>query len=312
MSSTPRRSVRSIAVATVLGAAVNACSFQQMAADLVADSLTGGRDVYASDSDPELVYAALPFGLKIFEGLIESSPRNRKLLLASAKGFAAYAFLTKEKADRETAGDPKEARRLRARASKLFLRARDFALRALETSHPGISARLRRNPAAALAETNNADVAALYLAGASWGGAVSTGMNNVDLIGELPLAATLVRRVLTLDEAYDKGAAHEFFVAYEGGRLAGSIEKARMHYRRAQELSGGARASVHITLAETIAAPQQDLPEFRRLLEAAKNIDPQANPELRLVNTISADRARWLETQVPELFLETSFVEKKR
>ena len=116
----------------------------------------------------------------------------------------------------------------------------------------------------------------------------------------------MVGRVIELDEAYEGGAAHEFFIAYEGGRPGGSAGRAREHYVRALELSGGARASVHLALAEAVATRQQDLAEFRGLIGAALAIDPDLRPELRLVNTIAQKRARWLESRIPDLFLEAS------
>ena len=111
-------------------------------------------------------------------------------------------------------------------------------------------------------------------------------------------------RVLELDETYDAGAAHEFFIAYEGGRPNGSARRAREHYRRALELSGCARASAHLALAESVVVDEQNLAEFRELIAAALAVDPDQFPELRLVNTMARDRARRMERRIPELFFE--------
>ncbi len=81
-------------------------------------------------------------------------------------------------------------------------------------------------------------------------------------------------RVLDLDETYELGAAHEFFISYEGGRPGGSAESAREHYRRALELSGGARASTHLAFAEAVIVSEQNLAEFRTLLAAAPPTPP--------------------------------------
>ncbi len=60
-----------------------------MAVNIVGDTLAGSGGVYASDDDPELVRAAIPFGLKTYEGLLEVSPEHKGILLASASGFTA-------------------------------------------------------------------------------------------------------------------------------------------------------------------------------------------------------------------------------
>ena len=108
---------------------------------------------------------------------------------------------------------------------------------------------------------------------------------------------------LDLDDAYDDGAAHEFFISYEAGRPGGSLEAARVHYERALELSGGERASVFLALAESVSVAEQDVAEFRALLNQARAIDPDETPDSRLLNIVAQERADWLEGQIPELFL---------
>jgi hypothetical protein len=175
-------------------------------------------------------------------------------------------------------------------------------LELLEQRHPGLRAELPGDPARALASTAIEDVPALYLAGATWAAALSADKTNLALLGDLPLAAALVRRVLDLDETYRDGAAHEFFISYEGGRPGGSKDAARRHYERALALSEGHRASVHLALAEAVALPKQDVAEFRRLVGLARET-LDAEPGLRLQNAIARRRAAWLAEREPELFI---------
>jgi hypothetical protein len=182
------------------------------------------------------------------------------------------------------------------------MRARDYALTLLEQRHPGIGAALRLDSEQALDATAIEDVPALYLAGATWAAALSADKSNLGLLGELPIAAAMVRRVLALDETYQNGAAHEFFISYEGGRPGGSKQEARRHYERALALSGGNRASVHLALAEAVAVPTQDVDHFRRLVGLARDTT-DAEPSLRLQNAIARRRAAWLAEREPELFI---------
>ncbi|MDH3229842.1 MAG: TRAP transporter TatT component family protein [Alphaproteobacteria bacterium] len=285
------------------GLLIAGCSVKKMAANAVGDALSGGGGVWMSDNDPQLIREAIPFGLKTNESLLEISPEHLGLLEATAQGFAAYAFLLKEEADRAESEDLQRARKLRARSSKLFVRGRDYALRGLDVRHPGFSEGLRSRRDAMLAQTGEKDSGLLYWAGASWAGALSVAKDNLTLIAEFPTAGALVQRVLDLDEGYGDGSAHEFFVAYEAGRPGGSLDAARMHYRRALELSRGERASVFLALAESVSVAEQDVAEFRALLDEARAIDPDAKPDSRLLNIIAQERADWLETQIPELFL---------
>src|SRR6185503_7564034 len=197
------------------------------------------------------------------------------------------------------------------RASKLFLRGRDFALRGLEVAHPGFGEALRRDSAAALRTATKSDVDFLYWAGAAWAGALSADKANPDLIADLPLAGALVSRVIELDETYGNGGAHEFLISYEGGRPGGDAMKAREHYRRALELSQGKRASVPLALAESVDVAAQNLSEFRTLLAASLAVDIERAPEYRLVNTMTRRRAEWLQGRLPKLFLDADDGEAK-
>ncbi len=292
-----------VVVIAVAGLAPTACSFERIAVDRIGDALARGGGVYMSDDDPELIREAIPFGLKTYESLLAVSPEHRGLILAAASGFAGYAYLLQDEADRLDAHDLAGARALRARARNLYLRGRDYALRGLATGHDDFAARLYRDRAAVLGATTPEDVPLLYWAGAAWAGALSAAKDDFALIAELAIAAALVQRALDLDDAYDLGAAHEFFVAYEGGRPGGSAEEARRHYRRALELSRGTRASVHLALAESVAVSEQNLEEFQSLIDAALAVDVDRVPELRLLNTIAQRRARWLRSRVPTLFV---------
>ena len=257
-----------------------------------------------ADPDPELIREALPFALKTYEGLLAASPEHQGLLLATARGFTAYAFMLNDDADRMD--DPARARVLRRRAKGLYLRGRDHALRGLDVSHPGFAAALRSAEGDPLAATTPGDADFLYWAGAAWAGALSTDKQDFMLMAELGLAGRLVQRVVELDDAYDGGSAHQFLVSYEGGRPGGNRDMARAHYQRALELSGGGRAGVHLALAEAVAVPEQDAAAFRRLIDAALAVDLDAQPDQRVANAIAQRRARWLLTQIPELFFEPS------
>ena len=91
-----------------------------------------------------------------------------------------------------------------------------------------------------------------------------------------------------------------------GSRPGGNRDTARVHYRRALELSGGGRAGLHLALAEAVAVPEQDLAAFRDLIEAALAVDLDAYPDQRVANVLAQRRARWLATEIPELFFEAS------
>ncbi len=285
------------------------CSFRKLAADTVGDMLASGDSVFAEDDDIELVGEALPFSLKLVESLLAESPNHRGLLLSAARGYVLYAYAYVHFAAEQAApGDVKEARRLRARARKLYLRGFDYALRGLEVDHPGIGQALLRTPAEALARLDSdaaEEVPYLYWGASALGLAISVSKDDPAMLARLPEVEALLQRALALDEAYDEGALHEFAVVWAGAR-PGSADRAAIdrHYERALDLSANPRASLYVAYAVAVALPSQNRAQFRGLMKKALAIDPDAVPGKRLLNTIAQQRARWLLARSGELFLE--------
>jgi predicted anti-sigma-YlaC factor YlaD len=286
------------------------CSVRTVAVNALANALAAGGDTYATDDDPELVAAAVPFGLKTIEALLAETPRHEGLLLAATSGFTQYAFaFVQAEADYVEEKDLARATALRARARKLYARALGYGLRGLEARHPGFEAGLRADALRekTLAAATNADVPLLYWTGAAWGAAISLSKENAELTADQGLAEALERRALALDEAFGQGTIHDFFIAFEGGRPAaagGSAERARKHLERAIALSGGRRAAPYVSFAESVSVGAQDRAGFEEMLRKALAVDPETAPELRLANTVSQRRAAWLLARADELFLE--------
>ena len=287
----------------IAGAAVPACSPARMAADLAGKAMAGGGDVYASEEDPELLMAALPFGLKTMEGLITSSPGNTNLRLAAGRGFAAYAYLVQQAQGGGRSATTAERRALDHRVARLFQRGRDHAMAGLEARHAGFAEALKTGREAALARTGPADTELLYWAGAAWAGVISADKRDLAMVAALPIAASLVIRTAELDDGFDGGAAHEFLMLYEAGRPGGALDVAEAHYRRAVELSGGTSAGAHVGYAEMIAVARQDRVAFRRALDAALAVDTDAAPERRLTNVLAQRKARRLSEIEDLLFI---------
>ncbi len=276
--------------------------------NVAADSLGGDSSAFATDDDPELVGAAIPFGLKTIESLLDSSPENEKLLLAAASGYTQYAYaFVQQKADFVEEKDPAASRELRARARKLFRRARDYGLRGLEVRHPGFGDGLTRDRPALMAKMEKEDVPFLYWTGASWGALISLTKTDAELLGHLPQMEALMQRALALDPDWGDGSLHEFFVTYDGGRseaVGGSLKRAKEHYDRVLALSSGKKIGVMVTWAEVVAVQAQDRKTFDEMLRKVMDFDANEAPRFRLVNTIAQQRARWLSTRAGDLFLE--------
>jgi predicted anti-sigma-YlaC factor YlaD len=289
------------------GCLLAGCSVKKMAINKLGNALAESGTTFASDDDPELVKAAVPFALKLMESLLAESPEHEGLLFATSSGFTqyAYAFVQLE-ADELEDHDYKAAQAMHQRARRLYLRARNYGLRGLEARHPGFMDTLRANPPRALRKTRKSDVPLLYWTAASWAAAIAVLKDDPDLIADVALVEALIDRAFALDPDFDHGAIHTFLISYESSRQGAEAEaesRARAHFARAMELSGGQQVGPLVALAEAVSVQKQDVTEFRALLKQALAIDPDARPEWRLVNLVMQQRAKWLLSRTEDLFL---------
>jgi predicted anti-sigma-YlaC factor YlaD len=301
-----RRGVLAVLALLALGA----CSLRKVAVNSVAKTLSsaGGGTVFTGEDDPELVAEALPFAMKLYESLLAEVPENTELLLSTGSVFAMYAnaFVHGPAGMLPDVEFERKAEML-ARAKLLYLRGRDYCLRALELHHPGFRQLLEKNDAGKLLETMTVkEVPYLYWASASWMGAFSTNPFDMEMLLTLSRPLALMDRAYRLEEGYNHGAIHEFYISVYGSlpaSLGGSPDRARFHFQKAVEYTRGLKAGPYVALATSVSVPAQNAAEFKELLEKALAVDVKANPENRLENILAQRKARWLLEHIGDFFL---------
>jgi hypothetical protein len=288
-----------------LAASLSGC-FRHFALSSAADAVSSSGGSYGRDDDPELVRAAVPFGLKTMEGLAQELPEHVGLRVALARGFTQYAYaFVQADADPIAESEPSKARPIYARATRLYLRARDYGLEGLQAAR-GVSEAELRGPkrAAALSKLEKDEVPLLYWTAAAWGAAIALNKGNMALVGDLAAIQAMLARALELDEAYDRGSLHEFSLALGSGRAPAAEQE--KHYQRALQLSEGRRLSLFVSRAENILQPARDKAGFVDQLQKVMAFDvndPKVRDD-RLANLLAQRRAAFLLGAVSDLFPE--------
>jgi predicted anti-sigma-YlaC factor YlaD len=288
------------------------CSLKTIALTSLADAMSSQGTVYARDDDPDLVRDSLPVLLKTMEQLYDALPHHVGIRLALARSFTSLGVgFVKEDAERLEERDVAAARAIYARCRRLLLRARDYGLSGLDLEVPGLRRALESGKPeeyrAQLQRARLKDVALIYWTAAAWGSAISSGKDNMKLVGELPKVEALMTRALELDEGFDEGSIHDFFVIYDAGRSeaqGGGKKRAKAHLERSLALSKNKRLSPLVSYAEAVSVDDQNKKEFQALLERVLAYDVDADPDHRLVNLLAQRRARWLYDRMGDLFAE--------
>jgi len=302
-----------------LAVAAPACS---LATKLAAGALTAPGDTFTSDDDPELVRKAIPFGLKLQEGFLASLPKDGPVLLSTCSGFTGYAYAFVE-TDAVVLGEEHhdEAKVLKAEALSLYVRARDYCLRALDVRFKGITKRLYSDPKTAFAKikVDKKDVPLLYWTAASWGSAISLGLDRIDLVGDFPAVRTLADTAMRLDPDWNRGSLYELMMTLDslpeamGGAPANKREQViKGHFDHAVQLQQGLSPGPYVSMADHIDISGKDpseLPKLReqytKLLEQALAIDPNKDKSNRLLTLITQRRAKamleQIDTRIPRI-----------
>jgi len=269
---------------------------------LVANALTGegASTVFTGDSDPELVRDALPFAIKMYEALLYTTPRHQGLMLTTGSLFVMYAnAFVHGPADRLPVYEWRAREEALARAKQLYLRGHRILLDALEQRHRGFTAAAESEDTLRpfLQRFRRRDVPLLYWIVASGLAAYSVDVFDFELAAYIPRWHLMIERAFELDPDFGGATLDEFLVLYFASlpeMLGGDRDRARYHFGRAMEKTGGSSTSALISYARSLSIPEQDFDTFEERLQAVLAINPDDNPATRLMTILDQRTARWL------------------
>jgi hypothetical protein len=271
-----------------------ACSVGQMVVRGSQTILDSGVESMNRETDLQLAKAAMPANLKLIEGMLLEDPHNEELLLYAAQGFYGYTYGFVEIEDS-------------TRAQQLYRRCYNYALTALELAGLGLDPETANaeDLEAATAALGRKAVPALFWSASCLAKWIDLNRDDVASIASLASAATLMGRVLELDDSYYYGGPHIFFGVYYGGRapmFGGDFVLAEEHFRRADEINHHKLLLVNLLQAEYLYRQQLNQTAFHDTLVYILEAPQDLYPDMALVNAISQQRAGYLLTLEDEWF----------
>jgi len=244
-------------------------------------------------SDVTLVRQGIPSYLMLIDGMIQSNPDNKDLLLAGAQAYASYASVLEE--------DEQD------RAALLNEQAKKYALQALELTPPfqdalgkPIDVFQKR-----LEQTGRRDVPTLFWVDNIWGGWIASSTEGAEAMADLPWAEALIERVLQLDPGYYYGGAYLFKAILSSARpeqFGGNLKKAEEHFQKAREYGQGKFLMTDVYYAQYYARQTLNRDLFVNTLKRVLESPAGVEPELTLANTLAQRRAKKLLAQADEFF----------
>ncbi len=287
------------------------CSLNRLAINQSIDLLKQSRPALERETDLELAEAAIAGNLKLLEGMLEIAPDNQELLLMTAQAFSAYtlAFVEPRIQQAEFDAEYGEKERQKDRATDFYSRSRGYALRALHLENRALAEVLENGkPDAirvALKKAGEKELPGLFWLGNAWAAQIIFQIALPERSMEIPIVAEIMQRVLEMDEAYNSAGPHLFFGAYYGARprmLGGDVQKAREHFDRAIELTGGEVLFAKLMKARYYAIPAREKETCQAILQEVIDTPADKYPVHGFVNALARRDAQILMDNIDEFF----------
>lgn len=245
-----------------------------------------------NQNDPETVRDGAPAYLLLLDSFLEGNPENPVLLSAGANLYATYGFVFVE--------DPE-------RAARLTERARGYSTRAMCISYKtacnweGMPFEEYEATLGGLTKRQADMVFSHGLASLAY---IRTHSSDYTAIAMLPYSQALLERYLEISDGSDDGAIHTYLGILNSllpASLGGKPEKARAHFERAIELTGGRNLSAKVEFADGYARLLYDRELHDRLLNEVMEADP-IQPGNTLLNVLAQERAAELLASADDYF----------
>ena len=246
------------------------------------------------ECDIELARNAIPGNLKLLEGLLKNDPENKQILTTLSMGFAGYSLLFVE-------GDDPE------RASRLYLRARDYGIGAL--GEKGV--RLKKSQdrkedlQRVLQTLGKEELEPLFWITVSWNAWINLNLHKPGALAQLNASQALLHRVMEIDASYFQGLPHVLMGVSLSARppmLGGNVKQAKEHFDKALQLSQGKFFLTQYYFARFYAVRVQDKALFLRLTGEIEKMNPGELRDVCLINAVTQHKAKQLGEMVDEFF----------
>jgi len=242
---------------------------------------------FFEECDLELAKQSLPAELKLMEGLLKNAPRNKNLLTALCMGFTGYAMLFVEDEDPE-------------RASRIYLRARDYGISALglkDLTYQAVQERLDG--------IGTGELEPLFWTAMSWHAWINLNLDQPAALAELSIAQICLDRIMAMDPDYFFGSPYLITGSMLAARpklLGGDAARARDCFLRAMAASDGQFFLAPYYYAKYYAVRVQDKALFLDLIRKVEQGRPDRLREACLINTAVQQKIKALNKMADELF----------
>ncbi|MBW2205542.1 MAG: hypothetical protein JRG79_01425 [Deltaproteobacteria bacterium] len=240
------------------------------------------------ECDSQLAKTAMPAQLKLLEGLLKSDPENKALLTTLAMGFSGFTLLYVEDDDPD-------------RASNLYLRARDYGMKALGPKGPN----LKNLKNLSLKEIKTQDLQALFWTTVAWNAWINLNLDKPAAIAQLGAAQACLKKVLELDPEYFHGLPYILMgisLSARSPMFGGDVAEAKVFFEKALDLRERKFLLAQYYYARYYAVRVQNKKLFFELLDEIGQGKTAPLKDVCLINTMAKEKAAHLKEMSEDFF----------
>ncbi len=259
----------------------------------VGNSFSGSLNAAVMNHDDlELVRDGAPSYMLLMDSILARKPSDPAAYSAAANLYSAYAGVFVQD---------------QARALRLSDRAFDYAQTGLcldVKALCNVDDLNFEDFEAGMKSVKKADLATLYTTATVWAGWVQLRKDDWGAIAHLAKITAMMEKVVEIDPAYEDGKAQMYMGVLESlvpPAAGGDLEKAKMHFENADEMSDGKNLFVKVLLAENYARMMFEQELHDTLLKDVLKADPHAEG-YTLMNVVAQQRAKELLETSDEYF----------
>lgn len=246
------------------------------------------------ECDPVLAEQTMPANLKLLEGLLKSDPQNPALLHSLSMGFCGYSLLFVEEKDPQ-------------RAAQLYLRARNYGLRALGKKGPLLADLQTGEPEirSILISLDKKKIEILIWTTAAWINWINLNLDQPEALAQISNVELCLKHCLETDDTYLYGLPNLLKGAMLAGRpalLGGDLQKSKVYFEKAMTFSQGRFLLVHYYFARYYAVQAQDQDLFLDLVQKATLVKPENLEDLCLINKVFQRKTIELKEKMDDYF----------
>lgn len=285
--------------------AASGCDLGRVTVGTTAKVLRRAQPALKMESDYDLAARAIPAALKTVEGFWVVDPDNENLIAILTEGYCQYglAFVQDEWEQAVLAKDLDAVAAQNARATKIFTRCLNYALRTLGSRWQKEIFGTTAEVEALVASTGGGKRDALMWASVALGSIINHNLNNIDIIAQLSTVKRMLARVIELDaqnKPKDLAYAALPYVALgqveSASTQTGDPKKAVEYFEKAIAITTVEGKELYL-LPRTIMAYRvgrltQDKALYHDNLAKVLSSDPAVWPAQRLANEVAHRRAR--------------------